>query len=83
MELDFPKAIENCNYSADFLDRDAQLEDALSFESGTGVENEIAIAAMYFRLTANDGRRDIQMKSYNNCTKGRGDQNIVFHPLKR
>ncbi len=43
-------------------------------ESGIEVEKNIARAVEYFRLAANGGHRDAQIKSYNYYMEGKGVQ---------
>ena len=71
MNRDYAQAFENYNYSADVMHHNAQWKIALWCEYGIGVEKDISREIEYFRLVANGGHRDSQIKSYNYYMEGK------------
>ncbi len=64
IEQDYTEAFKNYNYSAFQFSPDAQWKVALWWESGIGVEKNIHQAVNFFRMAANNGHRDPQIKSF-------------------
>ncbi len=62
-DQDYMKAFENYDHCAFQINSGAQWKVALWCESGIGVEQNVHRAVHYFRMAANSGHKDAQIKS--------------------
>ncbi len=74
LKRNYSKAFENYNQAADVMNRAVQWKVGLWCESGIGVEKDNDRAVEYFRLAANSGHQDAQIKSYHYYMEGNDAQ---------